>query len=709
MANSSDLNLKFTRNLGIMAHIDAGKTTTSERILYYTGLTHKIGEVHDGAATMDWMEQEQERGITITSAATTANWKYAGDTYKINLIDTPGHVDFTVEVERSLRVLDGAVATFCAVGGVEPQSETVWRQADKYHVPRIGYVNKMDRSGANFFEVVRQVKEILGAKPCPIQIPIGAEEHFRGIIDLITMKALYWHDETMGADYSTEEIPAEFVGEAREWRDKMLETLAEVDDTLMEKYFDDPATITEDEIRAAIRKGTLSMQINPMICGSSFKNKGVQPLLDAACAYLPSPVDTPAIEGTDPDDTEKVIIRKPSSSEPFCALAFKIATDPYVGRLCFFRIYSGELEAGSYVYNTRSGKKERISRLFQMHSNKQNPKEFIGCGDIGAGVGFKDIRTGDTLCDENHPIVLESMDFPEPVIGIAVEPKTQKDLDKLGIGLGKLAEEDPTFTVKTDEETGQTVISGMGELHLEIIIDRLKREFKVECNQGRPQVSYKEAITKAVELREVYKKQTGGRGKFADMIVRIEPADADFEGDLQFIDEVKGGNIPKEYIPAIQKGFQRAMKNGVLAGYALDKLKVTVIDGSYHPVDSDQLSFEICAMQAFRNACEKAVPVLKEPIMRIEVITPEESMGDVIGDLNKRRGQIEGMDSSRTGARIVKAHAPLSEMFGYVTSLRTITSGRATSTMSFSHYEEVSATVARAVLTEMKGRVDLIK
>jgi len=697
------------RNIGIMAHIDAGKTTTTERILYYTGKSHRIGEVHDGAATMDWMEQEQERGITITSAATTANWKYADDTYKINLIDTPGHVDFTVEVERSLRILDGAVATFCAVGGVEPQSETVWRQADKYHVPRIGYVNKMDRSGANFYEVVRQVKDVLGANPCPIQIPVGAEEKFRGIVDLIKMKALYWHDETMGADYSIEEIPAELVSEAEEWRDKMLETLAEVDDALMEKYFDDPSTITEAEIRAALRKGTLSMQINPMLLGSSFKNKGVQPLLDAACAYLPSPVDTPATEGTDPDDPEKIVIRKPSADEPFCALAFKIATDPYVGRLCFFRIYSGELEAGSYVYNTRSGKKERISRLFQMHSNKQNPKEFIGCGDIGAGVGFKDIRTGDTLCDENHQIVLESMDFPAPVIGIAVEPKTQKDLDKLGIGLSKLAEEDPTFTVKTDEDTGQTVISGMGELHLEIIIDRLKREFKVECNQGRPQVSYKEAITKTVELREVYKKQTGGRGKFADMILKVGPADADFEGELQFIDEVKGGNIPKEYIPPIQKGFNRAMKNGVLAGYALDKLKVTVIDGSYHPVDSDQLSFEICAMQAFKSAAEKAGPVLKEPIMKIEVITPEESMGDVIGDLNKRRGQIEGMDTSRTGARIVKAHAPLSEMFGYVTALRTITSGRATSTMSFSHYEEVSPSIARAVLTEVKGRVDLIK
>jgi elongation factor G len=709
MAKGSDQQLKYTRNLGIMAHIDAGKTTTSERILYYTGLTHKIGEVHDGAATMDWMEQEQERGITITSAATTANWKYNDETYKINLIDTPGHVDFTVEVERSLRILDGAIATFCAVGGVEPQSETVWRQADKYHVPRIGYVNKMDRSGANFYEVIRQVRDVLGANPCAIQIPIGAEEKFKGIVDLISMKALYWHDETMGADYSIEEIPADLLSEAMEWRDKMLENLAEINDELMEKYFDSPTSITEEEIKDALRQGTLDMQINPMLLGSSFKNKGVQPLLDAACAYLPSPVDALAIEGTDPDDSDKIITRRPSSEEPLCALAFKIATDPYVGRLCFFRVYSGEIEAGSYVYNTRSGKKERISRLFQMHSNKQNPKEFIGCGDIGAGVGFKDIRTGDTLCGENHPIVLESMDFPDPVIGIAVEPKTQKDLDKLGIGLSKLAEEDPTFTVKTDEETGQTVISGMGELHLEIIIDRLRREFKVECNQGRPQVSYKEAITKTVELREVYKKQTGGRGKFADMILRVGPADPDFEGDLQFVDEVKGGNIPKEYIPSIQKGFQRAMKNGVLAGYALDKLKVVVVDGSYHPVDSDQLSFEICAIQAFRSAAEKASPILKEPIMRIEVITPEESMGDVIGDLNKRRGQVEGMDTSRTGARIVKAHAPLSEMFGYVTALRTITSGRATSTMSFSHYEEVSPSIARAVLTEVKGRTDLIK
>ena len=707
MAKADEL-LKYTRNIGIMAHIDAGKTTTSERILFYTGLTHKIGEVHDGAATMDWMEQEQERGITITSAATTTWWNYAGDKFKINLIDTPGHVDFTAEVERSLRILDGAVAAFCAVGGVEPQSETVWRQADKYNVPRIGYVNKMDRSGANFFEVVRQLKDVLGANPCPIVIPIGAEETFKGLVDLITMKAIYWHDETMGADFSIEEIPASLQEEAEGWREKMLEKAAECDDALMEKFFDDPATITEDEIRAAIRKGTLAMQIVPMLCGSSFKNKGVQTLLNAVCAYLPSPVDTPAIIGHDPNDPDKEISRKPSSEEPMAALAFKIAVDPYVGRLCFFRVYSGEIPAGSYVLNTRSGKKERVSRLFQMHSNKQNPKDVIGCGDIGAGVGFKDIRTGDTLCAEDAPIVLESMDFPDPVIGIAVEPKTQKDMDKLSLGLQKLAEEDPTFTVKSDEETGQTVISGMGELHLDIIIDRLKREFKVECNQGRPQVSYKEAITQPVELREVYKKQTGGRGKFADIIVRVEPADPDFEGGLQFIDEVKGGNIPKEFIPSIQKGFTTAMRNGVLAGYPLDQLKVTVIDGSFHPVDSDQLSFEVCAIQAFKKACEKAKPVLLEPIMKIEVVTPEESMGDVISDLNKRRGQVEGMESSRSGARIVKAKAPLAEMFGYVTSLRTITSGRATSTMTFSHYAEVSTAIAKQVLTEAQGRVDLL-
>ena len=708
MATKADEQLKYTRNIGIMAHIDAGKTTTSERILFYTGLTHKIGEVHDGAATMDWMEQEQERGITITSAATTTFWNYANDKYKINLIDTPGHVDFTVEVERSLRILDGAVAAFCAVGGVEPQSETVWRQADKYNVPRIGYVNKMDRSGANFFEVVRQVKDVLGANPCPIQIPIGAEETFKGVVDLVTMKAILWHDETMGAEYSVEEIPADLKDEAEEWRDKMLEVLAECDDALMEKYFDDPATITEDEIRVAIRKGTIAMQINPMICGSSFKNKGVQTLLNAVCAYLPSPADAEAIEGTDPRDPDTVVVRKPLFEEPLTALAFKIATDPYVGRLCFFRVYSGSLLAGSYVYNTRSGKKERISRLFQMHSNKQNPMEAIGCGDIGAGVGFKDIRTGDTLCDEAHPITLESMEFPDPVIGIAVEPKTQKDLDKLGMGLAKLAEEDPTFRVQTNEETGQTVISGMGELHLDIIVDRLRREFKVECNQGKPQVTYKEAITKSVELREVYKKQSGGRGKFADIIVRIEPAAADFEGTLQFIDEVKGGNIPKEFIPSVQKGFEKAMKNGILAGYPLDKLKVTLIDGSFHPVDSDQLSFEICAIQAYKNACAKAGPVLMEPIMKLEVVTPEENMGDVIGDLNKRRGQVEGMESSRSGARIVKAMVPLAEMFGYVTALRTITSGRATSSMVYSHHAQVSNSIAKAVLEEVKGRADLI-
>ena len=705
---SSDAQLKYTRNIGIMAHIDAGKTTTSERILFYTGLTHKIGEVHDGAATMDWMEQEQERGITIQSAATTTFWKYRDEKYKINLIDTPGHVDFTVEVERSLRVLDGAVAAFCAVGGVEPQSETVWRQADKYNVPRIGYVNKMDRSGANFFEVVRQLKEVLGANPCPIQIPIGAEETFKGVIDLVTMKAIVWNDETMGADYEVSEIPASLQDEAEEWREKMLEAIAECDENLMEKYFDDPASITEDEIRAAIRKGTLSMSIVPMVCGSSFKNKGVQTLLNSVCAYLPSPADTPAVEGHPIDDPEAVITRQPLSTEPMCALAFKIATDPYVGRLCFFRVYSGEMVAGSYILNARSGKKERVSRLFQMHSNKQNPKDVIGCGDIGAGVGFKDIRTGDTLCAEDAPIILEAMDFPEPVIGIAVEPKTQKDLDKLGVGLQKLAEEDPTFRVQSNEETGQTVISGMGELHLDIIIDRLRREFKVECNQGRPQVTYKEAITTAVEHREAFKKQSGGRGKFAVIVVRIEPADPGFEGGLQFVDEVKGGNIPKEFIPAIQKGFTNAMKSGVLAGFPLDSLKVTVIDGQYHPVDSDQLSFELCAIQAFKEACAKARPVLLEPIMKVEVVTPEESMGDVISDLNKRRGQVEGMESSRSGARIVKAKTPLAEMFGYVTALRTITSGRATSTMTFSHYDEVSSSIAKTVLAEVNGRVDLL-
>lgn len=702
-------NLELTRNIGIMAHIDAGKTTTSERILFYTGLTHKIGEVHDGAATMDWMEQEQERGITITSAATTTFWNYNNNKYKINLIDTPGHVDFTVEVERSLRILDGAVAAFCAVGGVEPQSETVWRQADKYHVPRIAYVNKMDRSGANFYEVYNQMKDVLGANPCPIQIPVGEEENFKGVVDLVRMKALIWHQEDMGAAYDIEEIPANLQADAEEWRDKMLESLAECDDTLMEKYFDDPSTITEEEIRVAIRKGTLAMQIFPMICGSSFKNKGVQTLLDAVCSYLPSPQDTPTVEGVSLDDPDKKEIRKVENDAPLCALAFKIATDPYVGRLCFFRVYSGHIDAGSYVFNARSGKKERISRLFQMHSNKQNPMDCIGVGDIGAGVGFKDIRTGDTLCDEANPMVLEAIDFPDPVIGVAVEPKTQKDLDRLGAGLAKLAEEDPTFRVQTNEETGQTIINGMGELHLEIIIDRLKREFKVECNQGRPQVAYKEAITQSVQLREVYKKQTGGRGKFADIIVRVEPVDEGFEDALQFVDEVKGGNVPKEYIPSVQKGFQRAMQSGVLAGYPLDQLKVTLVDGSFHPVDSDQLSFEVAAIQAFKHASEQARPVLMEPIMRIEVVTPEESMGDVIADLNKRRGQVEGMESSRTGARIVKAKAPLAEMFGYVTALRTITSGRASSSMVFSHYSEVSSSIAKQVLEEVNGRVDLIK
>ena len=706
---ATDANLKFTRNIGIMAHIDAGKTTTSERILYYTGLTHKIGEVHDGAATMDWMEQEQERGITITSAATTAFWKYNDQKYKINLIDTPGHVDFTVEVERSLRVLDGTIATFCAVGGVEPQSETVWRQADKYNVPRVAYVNKMDRSGANFLEVARQMKELLGANPCPIQLPIGAEDTFKGMVDLVRMKAVYYPDEAMGAHYVLEDIPENMLEECKQYRDKMLETIAEFDEELMVKYFDDPDTITEEEIKRALRAATLKMEIVPMLCGSSFKNKGVQLLLDAVCAYLPSPSDTPEVVGHAYGDPDKQVSRKPLFEEPMCALAFKIATDPYVGRLVFFRVYSGQIDAGTYVFNSRSGKKERISRLFQMHSNKQNPMETIGCGDIGAGVGFKDIRTGDTLCAEDAPIVLEAMDFPDPVLGIAVEPKTQKDLDRLDQGLQKLAEEDPTFQVESNEETGQTIIRGMGELHLDIIIDRLRREFKVECNQGRPQVTYKEAITKPVELREVFKKQSGGRGKFADIICRVEPVDEGFEGNLQFIDEVKGGDIPKEFIPSIQKGFLAAMKNGVLAGYPVEQLKVTVISGSFHPVDSDQLSFELCAQQAFKKACAQAGPVLMEPIMKVEVVTPEESMGDVIGDMNKRRGQVEGMETSRSGARIVKATAPLAEMFGYVTALRTITSGRATSTMSFSHYAQVSHSIAEKVLTEVKGNVNLLK
>ena len=700
--------LHLTRNIGIMAHIDAGKTTTSERILYYTGKTHKIGEVHEGAATMDWMAQEQERGITITSAATTCYWHYDNKQFKINLIDTPGHVDFTAEVERSLRVLDGAVATYCAVGGVQPQSETVWRQADKYNVPRLGYVNKMDRSGADYFDVLRQMKEVLGANPVSLVIPIGSEETFKGLVDLIKMKAIIWHDETQGAEFEITDIPADMKDEAEEWRGKLLESAAEFDEALMEKYFDDPNSITEEEVIAAIRKGTLSMQCTPMLCGSSFKNKGVQTLLDYVCAFLPSPLDTPNIVGTNPTTGEEED-RKPSEDAPTSALAFKIATDPYVGRLVFFRVYSGKVEAGSYVYNTRSGKKERVSRLFQMNSNKQVPMEVIDAGDIGAGVGFKDIRTGDTLCDEAHPIVLESISFPDPVIGIAVEPKSQADVDKLGIGLAKLAEEDPTFTVHTDEQSGQTVISGMGELHLDIILDRLKREFKVECNQGKPQVNYKEAITKTVNLREVYKKQSGGRGKFADIIVNVGPIDEDFkEGGLQFINEVKGGNIPKEFIPSVQKGFETAMKSGVLGGYPMDSLKVTLLDGSFHPVDSDQLSFEIAAINAYKNACVKAGPVLMEPIMKLEVVTPEENMGDVIGDLNKRRGQVEGMDETRSGARIVKAMVPLAEMFGYVTALRTITSGRATSSMEYDHHAPLSSTIAKTVLEEIKGRVDLV-
>ena len=700
--------LHLTRNIGIMAHIDAGKTTTSERILFYTGKTHKIGEVHEGGATMDWMAQEQERGITITSAATTCFWNYNNHQYKINLIDTPGHVDFTAEVERSLRVLDGAVATYCAVGGVEPQSETVWRQADKYNVPRMGYVNKMDRSGADYYDVLKQMKDVLGANPINLCCPIGAEENFKGLVDLIKMKAILWHDETMGAEYDVEEIPADMVDECNEWRDKLLESAAEFDEALMEKYFEDPSTITEEEIIAAIRKGTIALKCVPMLCGSSFKNKGVQTMLDYVCAFLPSPMDTENIVGTNPD-TEEEEDRKPSEDEPTSALAFKIATDPYVGRLVFFRVYSGKVEAGSYVYNPRSGKKERVSRLFQMHSNKQNPVDVIAAGDIGSGVGFKDIRTGDTLCDEAHPIVLESMTFPDTVISIAVEPKSQADIAKLDNGLAKLAEEDPTFTVHTDEQSGQTVISGMGELHLDIIIDRLKREFKVECNQGKPQVNYKEAITKEVNLREVYKKQSGGRGKFADIIVNIGPKDEDYkEGDLQFINEVKGGNVPKEFIPSVQKGFEDCLKQGVLGGYPVTGLKVTLLDGSFHPVDSDQLSFELAARNAFKNACPKAGPVLMEPIMKVEVVTPEENMGDVIGDLNKRRGMVQGMEEARSGARIVKAMVPLAEMFGYVTALRTITSGRATSSMEYDHHDPVSSSIAKAILEEANGRADLV-
>ena len=688
--------LKYTRNIGIMAHIDAGKTTTSERILYYTGKTHKIGEVHEGAATMDWMVQEQERGITITSAATTAFWHYNGDTYQINLIDTPGHVDFTVEVERSLRVLDGTVATFCAVGRVQPQSETVWRQADKYGVPKIAYVNKMDRVGADFLACVEEIKQKLGATAVPVCLPIGAEDKFEGIVDLIDMKAIFYDSSEELVNYKEGEIPADLKGEAARWRDILLEAAAECDETLMEKYFEDPDSLTRDEIIAAIRKGTIAMQIVPACCGSSFKNKGVQFLLDNVMRYLPSPLDKGAVSGTNPK-TGNEVVRKPSAEEPFAALVFKIATDPFVGRLAFLRAYSGHLDAGSYVFNTRTGKKERVARLYQMHSNHQNPIEFVEAGDICAAVGFKDLRTGDTVCDEDHQITLESMEFPDPVIGIAVEPKTQKDLDKLGIALGKLAEEDPTFTVKSDVETGQTVISGMGELHLDIIVDRLRREFGVDINQGAPQVNYKESITGSHQLREVFKKQTGGRGKFADIIVNISPADEGVTG-LQFINSVKGGNVPKEFIPSVEKGFQSAMLNGVLAGYEVPSLKVELLDGSFHPVDSDQLSFELAARMAFRHACPKCHPVLLEPIMSLEVVTPEEYMGDIVGDLNRRRGQIVAMDSTANGARIVKAYVPLAEQFGYVTVLRTLSSGRATSTMTFDHYAEVPATLAKTIV-----------
>ena len=694
MASSRDLT--FTRNIGIMAHIDAGKTTTSERILYYTGKTHKIGEVHDGAATMDWMVQEQERGITITSAATTAFWHYGGKVYQINLIDTPGHVDFTVEVERSLRVLDGTIATFCAVGRVQPQSETVWRQADKYGVPKIAYVNKMDRVGADFLACVEEIHTKLGATAVPICLPIGAEDKFQGIVDLISRKAIVYDSSDELVNYKVQDIPSDMLEEVESWREKLVEAAAECDETLMEKFFEDPDSVTEEEIIAALRQGTISMQIVPACCGSSFKNKGVQFLLDAVMRYLPSPLDKGVVRGTSPK-TGKEEDLLPSADQPFCALVFKIATDPFVGRLAFLRVYSGRVDAGSYVYNVRTARKERIARLYQMHSNHQNPIDFVEAGDICAAVGFKDLRTGDTICDENHPVILESMVFPDPVIGIAVEPKTQTDLDKLGVALGKLAEEDPTFTVRSDQDTGQTIISGMGELHLDIIVDRLRREFGVEINQGAPQVNYKEAITGTVQHREVFKKQTGGRGKYADIIVEIGPAD-EGENGLQFVNEVKGGNIPKEFIPSIEKGFKSAMANGVLAGYEVQSMKVTVLDGSYHPVDSDQLSFEMAARMAFRHACPKCKPVLLEPIMSLEVVTPEDYMGDIVGDLNRRRGQIQAMDSTSNGARIVKAFVPLAEQFGYVTVLRTLSSGRATSTMSFDHYSEVPGNLAKEIV-----------
>ena len=701
--------LKFTRNIGIAAHIDAGKTTTTERILYYTGVSHKIGEVHDGAATMDWMEQEQERGITITSAATTCTWKFPMENaqplpdtkdYNFNIIDTPGHVDFTVEVNRSLRVLDGLVFLFSAVDGVEPQSETNWRLADNYKVPRMGFVNKMDRQGSNFLEVCKQVKEMLGSNAVPIVLPIGDEADFRGIIDLVKNRAVVWHDETQGATFDVVDIPEEMKEEVRKYRGMLIEEVAAYDENLLEKFMEDEDSITEDEVHAALRAAVMDMSIIPMICGSAFKNKGVQFLLDAVCRYLPSPMDKDGIKGINPD-TEKEETRKPDVTAPFAALAFKIATDPFVGRLAFFRSYSGRLDAGSYVLNNRSGNKERISRIYQMHANKQNAIDYIEAGDIGAAVGFKDIKTGDTLSDEKHPIVLESMDFPDPVIGIAVEPKTKADVDKLGMALAKLAEEDPTFQVRTDEASGQTIISGMGELHLDIIVDRLKREFKVEVSQGQPQVEYKEAITRAADHREVYKKQSGGRGKFADIVFTLEPAEEGKVG-LEFVNMVKGGNVPKEYIPSVEKGFKAAMINGPLAGFEVDAMKVTLKDGSFHPVDSDALSFELAAKMGFKAAAKAAGAVVLEPIMKVEVITPEENMGDIVGDLNRRRGQMSSM-GDRAGAKVVKATVPLSEMFGYVTTLRTLSSGRATSTMEFSHYAETPSNVSEEVIAAAKG------
>lgn len=694
--------LKFTRNIGIAAHIDAGKTTTTERILFYTGVSHKIGEVHDGAATMDWMEQEQERGITITSAATHCKWNYRDQEYTVNIIDTPGHVDFTVEVERSLRVLDGMVALFSAVDGVEPQSETVWRQADKYRVPRLGFVNKMDRQGSDFFNVCKQVREMLGGNPVPLQIPIGDETDFKGVVDLISKTAVVWNEEDFGMTYDVIDIPADLIDDVNKYRAELVEAVAEYDEALMEKFFEDENSITEDEIIAALRAATIDMSIIPMMCGSAFKNKGVQMMLDAVMRYLPAPSDVEAIVGMNPD-TEEEESRKPHVDSPFSALAFKIATDPFVGRLAFFRVYSGSLDAGSYVLNNRSGKKERISRIYQMHANKQEPIDRIEAGDIGAAVGFKDIKTGDTLTNEKYPIVLESMSFPAPVIGIAVEPKTKADVDKMGMALAKLAEEDPTFQVKTDEASGQTIISGMGELHLEILVDRLKREFKVEVNEGQPQVEYKETITKSAEHREVYKKQSGGRGKFGDIIFEMSPADEDFKGPgLQFVDAVKGGRIPKEFIPSVEKGFREAMKAGPLAGFKMDTLKVTLKDGSFHPVDSDQLSFELAAKMGYKVAAKKAGAVILEPIMKVEVVTPEENMGDIVGDLNRRRGQVNDM-SDRSGAKVIKAEVPLSEMFGYVTTLRTLSSGRATSTMEFAHYAETPSNISEAVIKAAKG------